>query len=210
MELSQYMQELSKVKLLEPEREKALWRAWKEDGDEEARRTLIESYQPLVFKQAMPFRQSPCVLDLIQEGTVGLIEAAESFDPSRGVAFSLYGIHRIRGRILNYLKKEGNIDIACLEGAVDSEKRPLQKEQLPDHALSVAEQAEQHELARQLHHALDRLPKKEKAALEGYMMSEDAAVTADALDVSTSHIYRLQKNGIRRVRGMLSRFMHYW
>jgi len=210
MELSQYMQELSKVKLLEPEREKALWHAWKEDGDEDARRTLIESYQPLVFKQALPFRQSPCVMDLIQEGTVGLIEAAESYDPSRGVAFSLYGVHRIRGRILNYLKKEGNVDIACLEGEEDSEELSLQKEQLPDHALSVAEQAEQHELARQLHHALDRLPEKEKAALEGYMLSEDAAVTADALDVSPSHIYRLQKNGIRRVRGMLSRFMHYW
>lgn len=47
--------------------------------------------------------------------------------------------------------------------------------------------------------------------LEGmYWSSEDAAGMADTLNVSSSHVYRLQKNGIRRIRGMLSRFMHYW
>ena len=73
------------------------------------------------------------------------------------------------------------------------------------------EQAESHELARHLHQAMARLPDKERAVLEGmYLCREDAAGMADALHVSTSHIYRLQKTGIRRIRGMLSRFMHYW
>ena len=75
----------------------------------------------------------------------------------------------------------------------------------------MPEQAESHELAAQLHQAMARLPDKERAVLEGmYWSSEDAAGMADTLNVSSSHIYRLQKNGIRRIRGMLSRFMHYW
>ena len=78
-------------------------------------------------------------------------------------------------------------------------------------ALSVPEAAESHELACRLHAAMDRLPEKERAVLTGvYLESQPVETMADALDVSTSHVYRLQKSGIRRVRGMLSRFMQHW
>ena len=87
MQLADYMKELRKVKTLDRAEERALWAAFKERGDECARQRLIESYQPLVFKQAAPFAQLDCVLDLIQEGTVGLIEAVEHYDHTRGVAF---------------------------------------------------------------------------------------------------------------------------
>lgn len=199
MQLADYLKELRKVKTLDLEEEQALWAAFKERGDEGARQRLIESYQPLVFKQAAPFAQLDCALDLIQEGTVGLIEAAERYDHTRGVAFSLFAVHRIRGRMMDFLRREGQVDVACME------------ENLVDTGASVPEQAESHELAHRLHQAMARLPDKERAVLEGmYLSSEDAAGMADALHVSASHIYRLQKNGIRRVRGMLSRFMHYW
>lgn len=69
MQLADYLKELRKVKTLDHEEEQALWTAFKERGDEEARQRLIESYQPLVFKQAAPFAQLDCALDLIQEGT---------------------------------------------------------------------------------------------------------------------------------------------
>ena len=52
-------------------------------------------------------------MDLIQEGTVGLIEAVERYDPDKNVAFSLYAVHRIRGRILNYLNKEYKGNNCC-------------------------------------------------------------------------------------------------
>ena len=67
MQLSEYMKELRKVKTLDRAQEAKLWAAFKERGDEEARQRLIESYQPLVFKQAAPFAQLDCVLDL-EEG----------------------------------------------------------------------------------------------------------------------------------------------
>lgn len=51
--LEDYLQELQKITLLQPEEEAALWQAYKEGGDAGARSRLIEQYQPLVFKEAM-------------------------------------------------------------------------------------------------------------------------------------------------------------
>lgn len=210
MQFEQYMKELSRVKLLEPEREAALWRRYKEDGDEQARYLLIESYQPLVFKQALPYRSLQNIMDVVQEGTIGLIEAVERYEPQRGVAFSLFAVHRIRGRMLHFLQKEGRSDVACME-AHPSDGGMTLKEKLMDMSPSVTEQAESHELTARLHQAMARLPERERAVLEGmYINSEEAGKVAEGLQVSTSHIYRLQKSGIRRVRGMLSRFMQYW
>ena len=55
MKLSEYMQELNKVKMLEPAEEKELWYEFKHNHNLEARRRIIEAYQPLVFRTAMPF-----------------------------------------------------------------------------------------------------------------------------------------------------------
>jgi RNA polymerase sporulation-specific sigma factor len=58
---------------------------------------------------------------------------------------------------------------------------------------------------------MERLPAKEKAVLENvYLASRDVATVAEDMDLSPGHIYRLQKLGIRRIRGMLSRFMQNW
>lgn len=213
MRLDDYMKELNEVSLLSAEEEAALWRAFKERGDQQARRRLIESYQPLVFKQALPYRGFDGVMDLIQEGTVGLIEAVEHYDPRRGVAFSLFAVHRIRGRMCDFLKKEHESDVACMDASLDGEKGGMTfKEALADAAaLSVPEQAESDELAGRLQTAMGRLPEKERAVLTGvYLESQPVEAVAEALSVSKSHIYRLQKSGIRRVRGMLSRFMQHW
>ena len=77
--LQQYLTELQKINLLEREEELDLWRACA-DGDQSAYRKIITAYQPLVFKIAMAFRLTETqTLELIQEGTVGLLEAAEKF-----------------------------------------------------------------------------------------------------------------------------------
>ena len=208
MKLEEYLQELEKVELLAPEEEKSLWQSFKERGERAARQRLIESYQPLVFKTALPWRTSESIMDIIQEGTVGLIEAAENFDWKRGVAFSLFAVHRIRGRMLNFLQKEGSRDVTCMDAPRADGRAPW--ELLPDTTPSVAEQAELGFMTRELHQALARLPQKERVVLESvYLKSETIPKIADVLDVSASHIYRLQKSGIRRVRGMLSRIMRF-
>ena len=200
MRLEEYLTELKKIKMLDLEEEQRLWRRFKFYQDNDARQKLIESYQPLVFKAALPYRDMENVMDIIQEGTVGLIEAAESFNPNLGAAFSLYAIHRIRGRMIDFLRRELKID----------EKYNLDEQEfaLEDIEPTIAEQAETHDMIDKLRQAMRRLPQKERTVLESiYLQSEEAKTVADKLELSVSHIYKLQKQGIRRIRGMLSKFM---
>ena len=206
---SDYVKKLADVQKLAPAEEGELWRAYKERGDEAARRTIIESYQPLVFREVMPYRALPAVMDAVQEGTIGLIEAVERYDPARGVAFSLYAVHRVRGRILDFLRREGRVDLPCLEA--ETEAYETAKELLVDERPSVAELAEHHALVGVLGAAMERLPARERLVLEGVTIGGARAQTmAESLGVTPAQIYRLQKNGIRRIRGMLSRFMQHW
>ena len=206
---SDYVKKLADVQKLTPTEEGELWRAYKERGDEAARRRIIESYQPLVFREVMPYRALPAVMDAVQEGTIGLIEAVERYDPTRGVAFSLYAVHRVRGRILDFLRREGRVDLPCLEA--ETEAYETAKELLVDERPSVAELAEHHALVGVLGAAMERLPARERLVLEGVTIGGAGAQTmAESLGVTRAQIYRLQKNGIRRIRGMLSRFMQHW
>jgi len=210
MLLQQYLAELKKIRLLDPEEEKLLWQAYKEAGDLDSRQRIIEHYQPLVFKVAMRWRaDEPAILDLIQEGTVGLIEAAENYDHSRGVAFSLYAFHRIHGRMLNYIGREGKLNWVYIDGPVAEGSGALTLgEVLVDDGITVAAQAEHNFLLAQVKTAMERLPAKEQLVLSGMYLEEcEPKQLAESLDMSISHIYRLQKQGIRRVRGMLSRLM---
>ncbi len=210
MQLDRYIAELNKIKLLDYREEQELWRQYKEQGSAQARSRLIESYQPLVFKTAQDFLDMQNIMDIIQEGTVGLIEATESFDYRRGVAFSFFASLRIKGRMLNFLKKEGKADVACLESG--SEGQPSGLELLADTGIMpVLEQVELQEASSRVKTAMDRLPDKEYRVLDSlYVKCQEADQVARQMNVTTSYIYRLKKSGVRRVRGMLSKFIHQW
>lgn len=212
MLFNKYLTELKQVRLLEPEEERDLWRLYKDNDDLDSRRRLIEQYQPLVFKVASRWRHNETVImDIIQEGTIGLIEAVENFDPERGVAFSLYAAHRIRGRILNYAQKEGNLRCLSIDSPLSAEDVATLEDHLTDGAEPVALQAENNFLVDQVKHALDRLPDKERLVLNGVFLDEqEPKALAESMNMSLAHIYRLQKQGVRRVRGMLSKLMHHW
>jgi RNA polymerase sigma factor, sigma-70 family len=205
--LQQYLTELQKINLLEREEELDLWRACA-DGDQSAYRKIITAYQPLVFKIAMTFRLTETqTLELIQEGTVGLLEAAEKFDYTRGVAFSIFASHRIRGRMLDFLQAEYGSQMLSLDG-VNSAGLAL-SECLVSNEATPFELAERHFLNDKITQAMERLPQKEQQVLTGiYLEDKSAGDLAASIDVSLGHIYRLQKQGVRRVRGMLSRLMN--
>ena len=206
--LEDYLQELQKITLLQPDEEAALWQAYKEGGDAGARSRLIEQYQPLVFKEAMRWNiHTDLLLDALQEGTLGLMEAVERYDHSRGVAFPLFAVHRIRGAILDYLKREGAVSAMSLD-APDEQGLTLQ-DTLCDDSQDPAEAASRQFLLEKVSGVLQRLPEKEQAVVEGvYLKDVEKKHLAKALDISLPYVYRLQKRGIRRVRGMLSRFIH--
>ena len=209
MRLQDYLTEVTKIKLLDPAEERTLWERYKQRQDLDSRRHLIEHYQPLVVKALARWRGNDAIMmDLVQEGTVGLIEAVENFDPERGVAFSLYAIHRIRGRMLNYLEKEAKTAQLSIDSVWESEEGLIFADTVADGSVSVADTAERNFLVNQLRLAMGRLPNKERLALNGVFIEEqEPRHVASTLQISSSHLYRLQKQGIRRVRGMLSRLM---
>jgi RNA polymerase primary sigma factor len=100
-----YLKEISKIPLLTIEEEKALgYRA--KAGDKDAIQKLIESNLRFVIKIARKYQKSGLpFLDLINEGNVGLIEAARRFDPDREVRFTSYAVWWIRQAILHYLSR---------------------------------------------------------------------------------------------------------
>lgn len=105
--LKEYMHSLQSLRKLTAEDERRLWKKYKKDGSIDARQILIENYQLLVCREVMKFPvQETVKMDLIQEGMVGLLEAAERYNPSLQVAFSLYAVHRVRGRMLDFLQKK--------------------------------------------------------------------------------------------------------
>lgn len=209
--LQSYLHELHKIKLLEPEEEIALWVLYKEEGDLQSRKRLIEQYQPLVFKQAMRiFTHRDMAMDIIQEGTVGLIEAVENYNHTKGVAFSLYAQHRIRGRMLDYIQREGKAAFLSIDqpvGEAAEEEVPF-LEYLKDTASDIVKMTEQNYFIEQMQQAFKRLPAKEQMVLDGvFRMEQHPRQLADNLNMSQTHVYRLQKQGIRRLRGMLSKLM---
>ena len=204
--LQKYLTELKKIKMLSPEEERELW-IREEEGDEEAHQKLISSYQPLVFKTAVQFHMSEEItLELIQEGTVGLLEAAESYDYTKGVAFSLYAVHRIRGRMCDFMNREFSRDELSLDRET-AEGWSL-AEFIPGLQLLPEEVAERHAVSSRVSQAIERLPQKEKQVLQGiFLENKTPSVLAADIQVTPGHVYRLEKQGVRRIRGMLSRFM---
>jgi RNA polymerase primary sigma factor len=94
-----YLSRLTQAPLLTPEEEIYLTQAV-QAGDLVARQRLIESNMRLVINIAKTYRNRAIPLeDLIQEGAIGLMQAAERFDPGRGFRFSTYATHWIRQAI---------------------------------------------------------------------------------------------------------------
>jgi RNA polymerase sigma-32 factor len=102
--LSRYMAQLRDHAPIPREEEHALALRWVEHGDVEAARRLVLSNLRLVVKIAMEYRRTwTNVLDLIQEGNLGLMQAVQRFDPYQGVKLSSYAAYWIRAYILKYL-----------------------------------------------------------------------------------------------------------
>ncbi len=95
---------------LEREHEQGLARSWRDDSDEAALHELIESHARLVVRVAWDFRRSGLPLgDLVQEGNIGLAQAASRFDPERGVRFSTYASWWIMAEIQDFILRNSSI-----------------------------------------------------------------------------------------------------
>ena len=96
--------------LLSAEEELELAQKWRDNGDEKALHTLTSAYIKLVISIATRFKRYGLPLsDLVQEGNVGLMQAAARFEPERGFRFSTYANWWIRSSIQEYVLRNWSI-----------------------------------------------------------------------------------------------------
>ncbi|HYG90542.1 MAG TPA: RNA polymerase sigma factor RpoH [Azospirillum sp.] len=102
--LSRYVEESKRYPILSPDDERALAEAWRYRGNAVALEKLVGSHLRLVIKIARGFAGYGLPLtDLVAEGNVGLMQAAQKFDPERGFRFATYATWWIRAAIQEYI-----------------------------------------------------------------------------------------------------------
>lgn len=107
---------------LERQEEQELAQAWKDNHDQEARNKIAMSHMRLVISMAAKFRNFGLPMsDLVQEGHLGLLEAAARFEPSREVRFSTYATWWIRASMQDYVLRNWSI----VRGGTSSAQKAL-------------------------------------------------------------------------------------
>ena len=99
-----------KAELLDAETELQLAYLWRDHRDEQALHRLITAYMRLAISMASKFkRYGVSMNDLIQEAGLGLMKAAEKFDPDRGVRFSTYAVWWIKASVQDYVMRNWSL-----------------------------------------------------------------------------------------------------
>ena len=159
-----YIATTMQAPLLEREFEADLARRWLNDRDEKALHELVEAHGRLVVRIAVGFRGSGLpVADLVQEGNIGLMEAAERFDPERNVRFSTYATWWIVAGIQNFILRNSSI--------VRAATTPKQ---------------------RRLFFNLRRLRARHAARFDGRLSSDDREIIAERLGATVAEIERME------------------
>lgn len=105
-----FMRQAMRAEMLDAETERALAEAWRDRQDEAALHRLVTAYLRLAVSMAMKFRRYGVPMgDLLQESVVGLMKAAEKFDPDRGVRFSTYAVWWIKASIQDHVMRNWSL-----------------------------------------------------------------------------------------------------
>ena len=167
-----------RAEMLDAETELALARAWRDHSDEAALHRLVTAYMRLAISMASKFRRYGAPMpDLIQEAGLGLMKAADRFDPERGVRFSTYAVWWIKASIQEFVMRNWSL---VRTGSTTSQKalffnlRRIQAELLRE-AREVGEALDGAELNRR---AADRLgvPLADLVMMEGRLSGGDVSL----------------------------------
>jgi RNA polymerase sigma-32 factor len=162
--------------LLEREVEFELARAWREDGCEKSLHLMVRSYTRLVVSSATRYRNYGLPIgDLIQEGNIGLMQAAARFEPEREIRFSTYASWWIRSAIQDYVLRNWSIvrtgTTAAQKSLFFNLRRLRAKIQQASETLSPEEQRER--IATEL-----GVPLKDVEAMEQRMSGADQSLNS--------------------------------
>ena len=94
----------SRAVMLDADEERALARAWRDEGDVGARNRLVTAFTPLALSLTQRFTKTRAQddPDMVQHAYLGLMRAADGFDPDRGVRFSTYAAWWVRAELQDY------------------------------------------------------------------------------------------------------------
>lgn len=133
----------------------------------QSRNSKVIDLMPLVRKMAFNLakRLPPCIEvdDLVSEGTIGLMDALEKFDPKKGVALRSYAAWRVRGAMLDFLRRDDHLT---------RPQRERQKQE-PEQAVAFGEE--------KAVPPLDELPGTDAGPFENLLAREVAGAIAEAL-----------------------------
>lgn len=185
-----------------------------QQGDEQARQTLIEHNLRLVTHIAKTYYHPKVeLMDLIQEGNLGLIEAVDRFNPEMGLRFSTFAVWWIRKRILRYLGRSEDLvrldtpikgeegEALCLGDTIMDEETILGGPACEGQDT----QLEQEESRQQMLKRIERLSKREKEVLMMlYGVTEERALTpqevAERLGVSIRRFYHIRDRALKKLK----------
>lgn len=169
-----------KAELLDAETEANLARAWRDHHDERALHRLINAYMRLAISMASKFRRYGAPMsDLVQEASLGLMKAADKFDPDRGVRFSTYAVWWIKASIQDYVMRNWSM---VRTGSTSSQKalffnmRRIQA-RIEREADAAGIVLERHELHRMISEELG-VPVHDVQMMEGRLSGSDFSLDA--------------------------------
>ena len=169
-----------KAELLDAETELRLAYAWRDQRDEQALHRLITAYMRLAISMASKFRRYGAPMnDLIQEASLGLMKAADKFDPDRGVRFSTYAVWWIKASIQDYVMRNWSM---VRTGSTSSQKslffnlRRVQAK-LEREAAQRGETLDQHQLRQRVATEVG-VPLADVEMMEGRLSGSDYSLNA--------------------------------
>ncbi|MFC2970143.1 RNA polymerase factor sigma-32 [Acidimangrovimonas pyrenivorans] len=169
-----------KAELLDAETELRLAYAWRDRRDEAALHRLINAYMRLAISMAAKYRRYGAPMnDLIQEAGLGLMKAADKFDPDRGVRFSTYAVWWIKAGIQDYVMRNWSM---VRTGSTSSQKalffnmRRVQAK-LEREAQQNGEELDAHQLRERIAHEVG-VPLSDVEMMEGRLAGSDFSLNA--------------------------------
>ncbi|WP_422030893.1 RNA polymerase factor sigma-32 [Roseovarius sp.] len=169
-----------KAELLDAETELSLAYAWRDQRDEAALHRLITAYMRLAISMAAKYRRYGASMnDLIQEAGLGLMKAADKFDPDRGVRFSTYAVWWIKASIQDYVMRNWSM---VRTGSTSSQKslffnmRRVQA-RIEREAMARGEELDGHQLREMIAHEVG-VPLRDVEMMEGRLSGTDFSLNA--------------------------------
>lgn len=190
-----------KAEMLDAETERELAYAWRDRRDEAALHRLITAYMRLAISMAARYkRYGASMSDLIQEAGLGLMKAADKFDPDRGVRFSTYAVWWIKASVQDYVMRNWSM---VRTGSTSSQKslffnmRRVQA-RFEREAMARGDELDGHQLREMIAHEIG-VPLRDVEMMEGRLSGSDFSLNAtqSAEDDGREWIDTIEDDGAR-------------